>query len=280
MTDYFFSNEEHFKQTLANMIADGKENFHVVADFDRTLTRASVNWEKSSTVIAQIRNGNYLTPDYAPKAHALFDHYNAIEIDPNYPRDEKIKKMDERWVKHYDLIIESWLTKQIIDEIVSKKTLQFREWSQTFFDILKGNNIPLVVISASVGDMIRVYLSQEWRLSENIHIVSNLFEFDDEGKTIRIKKPIVHCMNKSEVILDQFDFFDKVKERKNVLLLWDSLDDVDMVEWFDYKNLIKIWFLNDDTPENRESFKEKYDMIILNDGPMDEVNKLLKDILQ
>lgn len=252
-------------------------NFHVVSDFDKTLTKGFINWEKSSTVIAQIRNWDYLTPDYPEKAHALFDHYNAIEIDPNYPKDEKIAKMYERRKKHFDLIVESGLTKKIIQEIVSKKTLKFREWLELFFNILKDNQIPLVIISASVGDMINAYLLQEWYLSDNIHIVSNLFEFDKSWRVISVKNPIVHCLNKSEVILNQFGFFDKIKNRKNVLLLWDSLDDLEMVGGFDYKNLIKIWFCYD--LEKLEEYKKAYDVLILNDIGMDCVNQLLEEIL-
>jgi len=267
------STPQKLEETLKAIKADWKENFHVVADFDKTLTKAFVAWEKSSTVIAQIRNWNYLTPDYPEKAHALFDHYNAIEIDSNYLKDEKIAKMYERREKHYDLIIKSWLTKQIIQNIVSKKSLKFREWSELFFNILKENQIPLVIISASVGDMISAYLLQEWWLFDNIYVVSNLFEFDENWKVISVKKPIVHCMNKSEVILDQFNFFNKIKDRKNVLLLWDSPDDIDMIHWFDYKNLIKIWFCNHD--ENLEEFKNIYDVVILNDGDMDYINQLI-----
>lgn len=49
---------------------------------------------------------------------------------------------------------------------------------------------------------------------------------------------------------------------------------------FDYENIIKIWFLNHDTPEHREKFSEAFDLVILGDGPMDEVNKILKKILK
>lgn len=279
MSDILFSNEDHLNNVIKHMIADGKEHFHVVADFDRTLTKAFVNWEKSSTVIAQIRNGEYLTPDYASKAHKLFDHYNPIEIDPNYPKNEKIEKMYERWEKHFNLIVQSWLTKEIIDEIVATRSLRFREWSPLFFDILKQNNIPLVIISASIGDMINTYLLQEWFLSPNIHVVSNFFEYDDNGKTIGVKKTIVHSMNKSEVILDQFDFFDDIKERKNILLLWDSLDDIYMADGFVYDNIIKVGFLNADTPEQRVAFLKVYDVVIVGDGDMGWVNTLIQKLL-
>jgi hypothetical protein len=62
-------------------------------------------------------------------------------------------------------------------------------------------------------------------------------------------------------------------------LLGDWLWDAHMADGFDYENIIKIWFLNNDTPENREQFQKTFDLIILDDGPMDEVNSLLAKIV-
>ena len=66
---------------------------------------------------------------------------------------------------------------------------------------------------------------------------------------------------------------------KNILLLGDSTDDVSMAIGFDYKNLIKIGFWNKPTPENQPIYKKSYDILITNDGSMNEVNKILKQII-
>jgi 5'-nucleotidase len=63
-------------------------------------------------------------------------------------------------------------------------------------------------------------------------------------------------------------------------LLGDGIGDAHMAHGFEYKNIIKIWFLNHDTPENRKQFQEKFDIVILDDGPMDEVNEILRAILK
>jgi cellulose synthase/poly-beta-1,6-N-acetylglucosamine synthase-like glycosyltransferase len=63
-------------------------------------------------------------------------------------------------------------------------------------------------------------------------------------------------------------------------LLGDGLWDAQMADGFDYKNIIKIWFLNNDTPEHREKFSQVFDLIILDDGPMDEVNEIIKKIVK
>lgn len=116
-------------------------------------------------------------------------------------------------------------------------------------------------------------------LSDNIDIISNAFIWDEEGKAIGIREPIIHTLNKDETIVKNFPIYNEIKDRKNILLLWDGIGDAVMADGFDYENIIKIWFLNNDTPENREQYSETFDVLILGDGPMEEVNRILKKIL-
>jgi 5'-nucleotidase len=51
-----------------------------------------------------------------------------------------------------------------------------------------------------------------------------------------------------------------------------------MVEGIKYNEIIKIGFLNNNIEENLEQYKKAYDVVILNDGSMNFVNKLLKQI--
>lgn len=53
-----------------------------------------------------------------------------------------------------------------------------------------------------------------------------------------------------------------------------------MVQGFDYENLIKIGFLNDKIGENLEYYKKNFDVVILNDGSLEFINSLLKDLIK
>jgi hypothetical protein len=70
--------------------------------------------------------------------------------------------------------------------------------------------------------------------------------------------------------------YNKIENRKNVILLWDSLWDHHMIDWFEYKNLIKIWFLNDKEDELLESYKEIYDIVLTWDNEGEILNDLIK----
>jgi len=123
-------------------------------------------------------------------------------------------------------------------------------------------------------------LEKSGKFYDNVHIISNSFEWDANGNAVAIKQPIIHTLNKYETAIQDFPVFNIIKERKNVLLMGDSLDDVGMVEGFDCDNLIKIGFLNENIDENLEQYKSNYDVVVLNDGPLDFVNKLLKEIIK
>ena len=70
-----------------------------------------------------------------------------------------------------------------------------------------------------------------------------------------------------------------IKDRKNVILLGDNIEDIAMIEGFDYNNLLKIGFLNYEVEKNLDKFKQDFDVLVLNDGEMDFVNDLIMNFL-
>jgi len=282
MEDIIVINKTELKKKKEKILQAGHERLHILTDFDKTLTKAFVDGKKISSITAELRNGDYISKDYAEKAHALADKYHPIEIDPNVSLEVKKKAMQEWWSQHFRLLIASGLNKNHIEKIVDSGKVQFREGSLNLLDFLHKKNIPLVIISSAGlgGESIRMMLEKENKMYSNIYIVSNDYNWDSKGNAIGIKKPIIHVFNKDETIIKKFPFYDKIKNRKNVLLLGDSLGDLGMIKGFNYDNLIKIGFLNENAEENLKTFKDAYDVVLLNDGTMDFVNKLLEEIVK
>jgi 5'-nucleotidase len=281
MEKIIISDEKELEEKIREMAKAGISNLHVISDFDRTLTKAFVNKEKVPSMISVLRSEKYLTPDYSDKAYALFDKYHPIEIDPNVPIQEKKKAMNEWWTRHFELLINSRLNKKDLEKVVKSKKLELRSGVLEFLEVLKKNNLPLVILSsAGLGtDSISLFLEYKKSNYDNIYIISNAIEWDEKGKAIGFKKPVVHSMNKDETLLKEFDFFYKIKERKNVILIGDSLEDLGMIKGFEYDNLIAIGFLNEDVEKNLEFYKKIYDAVILNDGSFDYINGLVKRII-
>ncbi len=276
------SNPERLEKVKESIKKEVIDKIHILSDFDRTLIKAFVDGESVPSLISVLYNQNHLTPDYGPNVQELHKKYHAIELDPETPKADKKKAMLEWWTLHFDLLIKSGLNKKDLEKIVNSEKIKLREGFSEFANFLKKYNIPLVIMSSSGlgGDSIKMCLEKKGKLYNNIHIISNIFEWDKNGKALSVKQPIIYGMNKDETMIQDYpEFFEQVKNRKNVILLGDSLDDVGMVQGFDYKNLIKIGFLNDKIDENLENYKKTFDVIILNDGSLEFINNLLREIL-
>jgi hypothetical protein len=48
-----------------------------------------------------------------------------------------------------------------------------------------------------------------------------------------------------------------------------------MIEWFEYENLLKIWFLNEKEEEHLDEYKKAYDVILTWDNDWDFIWKIL-----
>ncbi len=269
-------------QIVQQMAKDGVEKLHILADFDSTLTRSFVNGIPTPSIGTALRKGNFLTSDYTAKANALYDHYSKIERDPSVPKEEKKKIMNEWWRKSFKLLKDSGLSKKNIERATTSGEVQYRPRALEFIDCLHKHNIPLVIMSASTvgADGIAAHLKHNNSHKNNIHIISNSFIWDEDGKVSGVCEPIITGMNKDETLIQNFPAFEVVKNRKNVILLGDNIGDVGMVEGFDYENLLKIGFLNEDPAGDLlPEFEKHYDAVILDDGPFDFVNSILEKII-
>lgn len=269
MQELIYQDITKVEEIINNIKNNWFKNLHILADFDRTLTKAFSSWKKRPSLISVLRSERYLSEEYSRKAYELFDYYNPIEQDPKIDLNTKKQEMTTWWNKHLALLVESGLHKRDIQNVIDSKLIELREWVKIFLKFLSENNIPLIIISANWlwTDSIKIYLEKEWFLTPNIKIISNEFVWDNEWNAIDYDKRVIHVFNKDETVIHEFpEIYLQIKERKNVILLWDSIGDVGMIEGFDYDNLLKIWFLNDEKEELLEIYKKNYDIIFTNDS--------------
>lgn len=279
MQQKIIPNETYFKDLVSKIKAWGYEKLHVLADFDRTLTKCFTAWVKRWTLISVLRSEWYLSEEYTKKAYELFDYYNPIEINPNISLSEKKKEMTIWWNKHLDLLVHSSLHKSHIDRVINSWIIEFRDGVIEFLNFLSENNIPLVIISANGlwTDSIKLFFEKNNVLTPNVYIISNSFVWWNDDIAVWYDKRVVHVFNKDETILSDFpEIHNKIENRKNVILLWDSLGDPLMIEWFEYDNLLKIWFLNEKEEELEESYRKSYDLILTWDSDFSVWEDILK----
>ncbi|KAL1193703.1 hypothetical protein V5N11_017592 [Cardamine amara subsp. amara] len=260
----------------------GPSKFQVIADFDATLTRYRVNGIRGQTSHGLLQQGNEY---YDAKRQALYEHYHPLEISPVIPIEEKTKLMEEWWSKTHDLLIEGGLTYDAIKNSVANSSIAFREGVTELFEFLEKKEIPVLIFSAGLADVIEEVLRQNLhRTFKNVKIVSNRMVFNDDGQLVSFKGKLIHVLNKNEHALDMaaplhdqlgVDIGEEdeennvyVKQRTNVLLMGDHLGDLRMSDGLNYETRISIGFLNDNVEKNIESYREAFDLVYLNDAPM------------
>ncbi|XP_010505516.1 PREDICTED: 7-methylguanosine phosphate-specific 5'-nucleotidase A-like [Camelina sativa] len=275
-----------------NLIRDaGPSKFQVIADFDATLTRYRVNGLRGQTSHGLLQQGNAY---YDAKRQALYDHYHPLEISPLIPVDEKTKLMEEWWSKTHELLIEGGLTYEAIKKSVADSSIAFRQGVTELFEFLEKKEIPVLIFSAGLADVIEEVLRQNLhRTFKNVKIVSNRMVFNDDGQLVSFKGKLIHVLNKNEHALDMAaPLHDRLgvdtaeedeenanmKKRTNVLLMGDHLGDLRMSDGLNYETRISIGFLNDNIEKSLESYREAFDLVYLNDAPMWGVLELVSQL--
>lgn len=278
--EVFIKDPELLEQKKDIFKRAGLNNIHILADFDRTLTYGSVDGVKTPSIISMLRDGQHLSEEYAKQAHALYDKYHVFENDPKLSLEERKKMMSEWWHVHNKLLIESGLSKADLQDIVDHGHVRFREGVEDFLDSINEKNIPMVIMSASgCGDAIKMFFEKIGKEYKNIHYITNQFNWDENGKAVSTKEPVIHSLNKSEIVLsDAPAIYDAVKDRKNVILLGDSLGDLEMVNGFEYDNLMSIGFQNDKRDKAGEEYENRFDVVLKGDGGFEYVGELVNNL--
>jgi 5'-nucleotidase len=281
MENVIIFNPKVLEEKIKKFKEQGQDKIHVLADFDRTFTYAYINGEKIPSAISILRKESILNEEYSRKTEELFTKYHAFEVDASMPLPEKKSKMAEWWDLHNQELLKHGLEKKHLDLVAQSPKMKLRQGLSQFLNTLNSRQIPVVIMSASgLGDYVIFKILERDKINfQNISIISNSPDFDKSGKLIGFKKPYIHVLSKTETMLKDFPAYGQVKDRKNVILLGDNIEDIGMVEGFDYDNLIKIGFLNDKVEDNLEAYKQNFDIVLTNDTDMGYINDLLNQII-
>lgn len=263
------------KKIVNTIREDGKDELLVIADFDKTLTQWIIDGKPWKSLISFLRDWNYLAKEYNQKAKELFEKYYPIEIDKNIPEKTKYLAMESWRKKHFDILVEYWLNKKVLNRAIDENTVFFAKDFDIFTQKLSSLQIPLLIISAWLEYLIQGVLKKYKYNTSLIFIIANTFDFDKDGNILWVKN-IIHGMNKKVVELKNFDFFDTIQGKKNIVVMGDSLSDVDMAIWYEYENILKIGFCHN--KENADVFKKVFDIVIFDDEGLTYVNTLLETL--
>ncbi|XP_053496206.1 7-methylguanosine phosphate-specific 5'-nucleotidase isoform X4 [Ictalurus furcatus] len=262
---------------IEHMRREGPNALQVISDFDMTLTRFAHNGTRCPTSYSILHSSAVISEDCKAKMSDLFDLYYPVEINNSISVEEKIPHMEEWWTRAHDLLIKERIRKDQLVQAVRDSGAMLREGYKSFFDVLRWNSVPLLIFSAGVGDILEEVITEHGVFHPNVRVFSNYMNFDQHGVVRAFKGDVIHAFNKREGALQNTQQF--VHDRSNVLLLGDSLGDLDMADGMQgLRNILRIGYLNDKVEERREAYVRSYDIVLEKDETLDVPNAILNYI--
>lgn len=230
----------------------------ILADFDRTITE-----HNSSTCWGLLEESPYVDSGYAKASLDIYQYYRPIEVNQTISFDEKSKLM-ETWFREVAQLLNRYhIYEETIENIFAHSNgLRLRRGVKPFLGRMNELGIPVVIVSAGIGNFIEKYLQQEGCLYSNITIHSNFLIYD-KGRIVGVNEPILHSLNKSTLA------YPELENRKKGLLFGDQIEDKEMGKGLD---TISIGFC-DTGMHSLEDFKREFDIVLTGDSSYETVAK-------
>lgn len=246
----------------------------MIVDFDRTLTTS-----KSESAYGVIEENQ---PDDVRKAaRDLYHYYHAIEVDPTRSIAEKTPYMMEWYEKAHELLAHSKITKATMECACRVAPLSFRPEVAEVLRVAKRLNVPVMVFSAGIGNVIRELFKQllpEDCTGPHLHVVSNQIVWGEDGTIAGWEGDLIHMFNKNESHLRGSALYPELLRRRNVLLVGDSLGDVSMADGLPHDNILRIGIVNGDPAVYLQQYLKAFDAVIADGTSFAPVLDILKRV--
>ncbi len=245
------------------------ETTRVVTDFDSTLTA-----DNGKTSWSLFADSGLMPAEYVARRQILKDQYYPYEIDSSLSETERSEYMKQWWIAHLELLVEYGVQKNILERVVNY-SMQIRVGMDDMLRDLERLSIPVLVLSAGITQSIESVLKKQNHMTPNISIASNSLIFNDEGVCKWIDtEQIIHICNKDEWDASE-STQETFKQRTNILLFGDSLDDIKMIRREERDSTIAVWFCTSNRVHQREKFLEIFDIVVESNTDDGGVGKFL-----
>lgn len=229
-----------------------KENFYVLIDFDRTLTKAG-----SISGWRVLYYSGLLGDDFTKRYDEIHDKRN--------------ETCEYRFKAYIDLLHEKNLDNEIVKEAVRKTDLQLRDGAKEFLQKMNDYNVPVIIISCSLKNVIKEYLKFNNCYYNNIYIYSNNCFIDGEEGDIY---QVAHH-NKNQIKFTK-NVNDIIASKEYILLFGDIVDDVNMVTKDKLERTITVGFLDKKIEEKLELYKSNFDIVLTDNASFKEIGDIIK----
>jgi len=279
-------NPGRWGQKVKHLMEAGKEQTFFVFDFDRTITKCFLeNGERSldcHDILASIPKVSW---ECKRTMEILMEKFYPIETDPHMDHGMKATHMVE-WYSLVNALLSAQKISQndVAKAVAECKDFRLRSGAGELFRFAKNNNIPVIILSAGLGNIIEEVVRQcittatgeigeKW---DNVHVFSNTLLWDS-GNRAHFSEPILHPFNKSLQHAPE-KLRESIKGRNVAVLAGDGLGDLTMANGVETSEVLKIGFLNERIDERLTKYTsaDSYDRVILNDGGFEPLLEVLR----
>lgn len=242
-----------------------KENFYIITDFDRTLTTKES--EPSIGIVPK-----YLGGECLEERMKIFNYYRPLELDYTLDVMEKQKIMKE-WANKSFTLVAKYITEDNINKALENANMHFRKGVKEFLIKMNTMNIPVIIMSSGVGNIVRAFLEKEKCLFNNMKIVSNFYEFKNEKTYIDLEN-IMATVNKEYKRIPE-NIRKDIEQKENGLVFGDLIEDIKMANEENISDTITFGFLDVKVEENLEAYKNNFDVVLTEDNNFNDIIKIL-----
>lgn len=241
-------------------------DFFVITDFDHTLTTP-----ESETSVGLIPN--FLGGELFEKRTKLFNHYRPLELDYTI-KDEDKKKLMREWAQKSFELLKEYIIEDNVKQAVQNATIYLRNGVKEFLEDMYSKNVPVIVMSSGVGNVVQKFLEKENCLFSNMTIVSNFFDFKEEKTNIDLDN-IMATSNKDYIRIPE-NIRKHIASKSKALLFGDLIEDIKMMDKERLKHTLTFGFLDIQIEENLKRYQENFDVVFTEKGDYNYVKDILK----
>ena len=247
-----------------------KENYYIVTDFDRTITsfESVDSWDAS---------GKLLGEEFLKESDRLYKKYAPIELDYTISIEEKWEAMQKWYEECMDNYYKYNLTEEKLSKSIESSKLEFRKGAKEFLEEANKKNIPIIILSAGIGNVIKKFLKDNKCYYDNMYIISNFIEFDPNGNMTKFdNSKIIHTLNKTLENNLPKEWQEKIEAKENALLFGDLIEDLNMLPEEKRKQAVTFGFLRESQKEKFKIYTKNFDVTLIDkDASFEKIQEIL-----
>lgn len=164
------------------------------------------------------------------------------------------------------------LTQEKLEQSIKQSNLIFRQGAKDILEKCYKENIPIIILSAGIGNVIEQFLKANNCYTDNMYIISNFIEFKSDGSMKKFDySKMIHTLNKTMPGHLPKEIQQKIQDKEYAILMGDMVEDEKMIEESKWKKTIKIGFLNKKLEENLPIYLKHFDIVLTKEDATFEI---------